>query len=354
MNTLMTNIEHIERMMVRAEIIGEGLIITFADGCNGLIPFDVIPEVGGSSNVVNIELPNMYQVNIHHINGELIELPWDFLRHYCDVDYRPKIEAIAFKGRQTLGKLIREIREKANMTQVELARTAGISRITEVRIENGEQSPRYKTLVAISQALKYPIAELVSGVSPVYTELDMIQVPKPKAELSAYLAKREEVTGAKGAVQIARFKIEEALRKAMGNDWETSVRLLKEAEILEPNDYDNDVEAGIKMVWLCIQKTSIGPLIIRAEKSITDWDYKRATDLLEDISSILVTMGFPLDYDDYSLRVANIASAACGAADRWQSTFALKLDRTLIGISVVKTNTEALIENMVTNKGFRF
>lgn len=47
------------------------------------------------------------------------------------------------------------------MTQERLASEAGIGRVTLVRIENGEQSPRYETLVALAEALKRPPAELL-------------------------------------------------------------------------------------------------------------------------------------------------------------------------------------------------
>ncbi|MBA7589090.1 hypothetical protein ES708_31165 [subsurface metagenome] len=50
------------------------------------------------------------------------------------------------------------------MTQSELAEAAGIGRVTQVRIENGEQSPRYETLAAIAQALRRPITDIIAGI----------------------------------------------------------------------------------------------------------------------------------------------------------------------------------------------
>jgi DNA-binding XRE family transcriptional regulator len=47
------------------------------------------------------------------------------------------------------------------MTQGEIATTAWIGRVTLVRIENGEQSPRDETLVALARAFGQPVAELV-------------------------------------------------------------------------------------------------------------------------------------------------------------------------------------------------
>ncbi|MCH8348642.1 MAG: helix-turn-helix transcriptional regulator [Chloroflexi bacterium] len=40
---------------------------------------------------------------------------------------------------------------------------ADIGRVTLVRIEHGDQSPRYDTLVSLAQALGRPIQEVVAG-----------------------------------------------------------------------------------------------------------------------------------------------------------------------------------------------
>ena len=165
MSVLTARVKHAERMMTQADAINQGIEVTFADGCKGLIPFRDTPEVGRSSHLSSIELPNPYQVNIHGSKGEVVELPWDFVRHYCDASYRSQVVAIASEGRQALGKRIRAIRESGGMTQSELAVAAKIGRVTEVRIENGDQSPRYDTLAAIAQALKRPVADLLAGGS---------------------------------------------------------------------------------------------------------------------------------------------------------------------------------------------
>ena len=167
MGVLTARVKHAERMMTQAAAINQGIEITFADGCRGLIPFGDIPEVGRSSDLSSIELPNPYQVNIRGSKGEVVELPWDFVRHYCDASYRSQVEAVASEVMQSLGKRIQAIRESIGMTQSELAVSAKIGRVAEVRIENGGQSPRYETLVAIAQVFKRPIADLLTGGSPV-------------------------------------------------------------------------------------------------------------------------------------------------------------------------------------------
>jgi len=163
MGLLIARVKDAERMMTRAAATDEGIELTFADGCQGVIPFSDIPEIGNPSDLKGIEMPNPYQVNIRDAKGEVVELPWDFVRHYCDASYQSRVEAVAAAGRKSLGKRIRAVREAAGMTQSDLAAAAGIGRVTEVRIEKGEQSPRYETLVAIARALRRPVTDLLAG-----------------------------------------------------------------------------------------------------------------------------------------------------------------------------------------------
>ncbi len=152
-----------DRMMTSANPLKEGIEFVFADGCRGLVPFGDIPEVKEFENLASIELPNPYEIVLHARSGETVELPWDFARHYCDASYRPRVEAIALAGRQAIGARIRQMRESAGLTQEALGHAANIGRVTLVRIEKGEQSPRYETLASLARALGQPIQELLVG-----------------------------------------------------------------------------------------------------------------------------------------------------------------------------------------------
>ena len=151
------------RMMTSAEPLTEGIEIIFADGRRGLVPFAEIPEVCEGKNLAGVDLPNPYEVILRTNSGQNVELPWDFVRHYCDASYRPRVETVALAGRQAIGVKIRQQRDSAGLTQEALANAANIGRVTLVRIENGEQSPRYETLVSLAQALGRTMVELVSG-----------------------------------------------------------------------------------------------------------------------------------------------------------------------------------------------
>ena len=161
LNTVL--VSNAERMMLSATVQEDGIGLTFADGCRGVVPFADLPEVEGRSEVLDLELPNPYEVILTTSFGERVELPWDFARHFCDRSYRPMVEAIAQQGRQTLGERIRRLRESAGLTQRELASSAGIGRVTVVRLENGEQTPRYVALEAIAGSLGRAVQDLVHG-----------------------------------------------------------------------------------------------------------------------------------------------------------------------------------------------
>ncbi len=156
-------VKNANRMMMVASLLEGGIELSFADGCTGLIPFDDIPEIEKRTRVARLSLPNPYEMVLETKRGERIELPWDFARHYCDATYRPTVEAIAMRGRQTLSKRIRRLRETAGMTQQALASAAGIGRVTLVRIESGEQTPKYQTLSAIARALEKTVGEILVG-----------------------------------------------------------------------------------------------------------------------------------------------------------------------------------------------
>ena len=154
-------VKNANRMMTVASLLEDGIELSFADGSKGLIPYADVPEIKERAAVSSLELPNPYEMVLGTAYGEQVEIPWDFARHYCDASYRPTIEAIAMRGRQTVGERIRHFRESAGLTQEGLAQAADIGRVTLVRLEKGEQTPRFKTLDAIAKALGIRVPELL-------------------------------------------------------------------------------------------------------------------------------------------------------------------------------------------------
>ena len=154
-------VRNADRMMTAAVLLDSGVQCTFADGATGEIPFIDLPELAGGLGLTGLELPNAYELIVRLSDGQQVEIPWDFARHYCDKSYRPTVEAIAAAGRKTLGGRIRRNREAAGISQSELARRAHIGRVTLARLENGGQTPRFTTLNSIAQALDVPVQSLL-------------------------------------------------------------------------------------------------------------------------------------------------------------------------------------------------
>ena len=154
-------VNNANRMMTVANILENGIELSFADGARGLIPYSALPEIGERAALSTLKLPNPYEMVLETTQGETVEIPWDFARHYCDASYRPTVEAMAMRGRHTLGQRIRRLRKSAGLSQDALARAAAIGRVTLVRLEKGEQTPRYKTLGAIARALGVDVSEIL-------------------------------------------------------------------------------------------------------------------------------------------------------------------------------------------------
>lgn len=149
------------RMMTVATLLDDGIELGFADGIKGLMPYAEIPEVKSRQGISRLELPNPYEMVLQATGGQSVEIPWDFARHYCDASYRSAVQALAALGRQTVGGRVRRFRESSGLTQEALAKAAGIGRVTLVRLENGEQSPKFKTLNAVAHALGVTAQDLL-------------------------------------------------------------------------------------------------------------------------------------------------------------------------------------------------
>jgi len=65
-----------------------------------------------------------------------------------------------------LAKKIRELRNRKKLSQEKLARLAGVSFVTIVKIESGEsKNPTIKTMAGIANALGISLDELIKGNS---------------------------------------------------------------------------------------------------------------------------------------------------------------------------------------------
>ena len=152
----------LKRMMTVASLLEDGMANWVSPTePRGSFPTPIFLRSESVRTLSTLELPNPYEMVLKTAQGATVEIPWDFARHYCDASYRPAVEAIAMRGRLTLGQRVRRLRNSAGLSQDALARAAGIGRVTLVRLEKGEQTPRFKTLEAVARALGVGVLDLV-------------------------------------------------------------------------------------------------------------------------------------------------------------------------------------------------
>ena len=153
-----TYVQGAERMLTRAELTLEGIQIRFADDHERMIP---LADLKLNHPPERVTLPDPYILYIHLEGGGTEEIPWDYARHYAEEGYRKRSERAAIQGRRLFGERLGRLRREKDLTQAELAELSGIARVTIARIETGEQSPRYETIIALAKGLDFPVNRLL-------------------------------------------------------------------------------------------------------------------------------------------------------------------------------------------------
>jgi hypothetical protein len=140
--------------------------------------------------------------------------------------------------------------------------------------------------------------------------------------------------------------VREAMTQALDGNWQTAISLVREAVVSLPEEHRVYVNDLIRMVWLCIQKVSVKPLLIDAENSVQSWDYDGARSAVEAILSICQSAKLPLDYEHFSTRMVALAHATCAAASEWKSDVDAKLNRITAGTAAVSIRVEEISERL--------
>lgn len=69
------------------------------------------------------------------------------------------------QDKANVGEKIRSVRQKANLTQEELARKAGIATITLRQYENGKRQPKIEPLKKIASVFDMSVSDFIDGVT---------------------------------------------------------------------------------------------------------------------------------------------------------------------------------------------
>lgn len=67
------------------------------------------------------------------------------------------------RGRQTIAQSLRDLRKASKMTLIDLAARSGLAPSTLSKIEKGQMSPTYDTILSLAEGLNVDISELVTG-----------------------------------------------------------------------------------------------------------------------------------------------------------------------------------------------
>ena len=155
-----------DRIMTRVTWGPNKVSVLFADGRRATLPLDRLRDDDGKqfhTRLTSAHFEDPYTLVLETDDDRKVSLPWDFVRHYTqDRHFAEREQGLARKGREDLGKRLREHREVRGLSQSEAARQSGVARVTLNRVENGEQSPGYETLKRLADLYEASFPSLVT------------------------------------------------------------------------------------------------------------------------------------------------------------------------------------------------
>lgn len=154
------------RMMTRVDVDVEQrrLRVWFADGLSAIVPAEEIEKAGKpvTLDLSEVKLLDPYVILIGNSKGGIEEVPWDLIRHFCDAGFSRSEQMKDELSRRALGARLRRLRERAGLTQNELADKAKVGRATISRIENGRMYAHTATLRRLAKALDIDLVDLIT------------------------------------------------------------------------------------------------------------------------------------------------------------------------------------------------
>lgn len=139
------------------------LEVEFQDDCAGTI---LVEELGLPFSPRTIDEDHFAQkdgLEVKLINDDDEEvLPWDYLRAKIDSEYRNRQKQQQNKELKALGQRLKNFRKAEGLNQEDLAKRAGIGRVTLSRLERGKQEPRFQTLMDLASAMDISFQKLIT------------------------------------------------------------------------------------------------------------------------------------------------------------------------------------------------
>jgi DNA-binding XRE family transcriptional regulator len=131
---------------------GRRLIFLFENGEGYAVSRKSLPGDDGTPIVALQIFDHRGAVSVSQTSGTAYDLPWDSIKHY------------ARGGKQrtfALGERIKKLRKERELTQEDLARAVGISRMQMNRIESDVSKPGLETLMRLADVLGVSLRDMV-------------------------------------------------------------------------------------------------------------------------------------------------------------------------------------------------
>jgi DNA-binding XRE family transcriptional regulator len=120
---------------------------------------DVEPRLRPDTATVSDDL---YAVEVLREDGEVFEIDSASLRSFVDDDAAMRLREAAAESGRLLGERVRKKRERAGLTQKQLAANTGLQQSLISKLERGKHEPRFETLERYADGLGMSVAELVA------------------------------------------------------------------------------------------------------------------------------------------------------------------------------------------------
>ena len=133
---------HLEEVALSTD--GRRVIFLFENGEGYSIARKDLPRDDGTP-ITSIQIfDHRGAVALVQASGETYDLPWDSIKHYAHGGRQKK---------QTIGLILKKLRGERGLTQENLAKAAGLSRVHLTRLENGISTPTLTTLLKLTHIL---------------------------------------------------------------------------------------------------------------------------------------------------------------------------------------------------------
>lgn len=138
---------------VTLSLDGKRLIFIFESGEGYFIARHDLPGDDGTPVTAIQIFDHRGAVSITQASGEIYDLPWDSIKHYARGGHQRQV---------LLGQRLKKLRREHKLSQTDLAKASGLSRMQLARLEKNLSRPNLDTLLNLASTFHMTPRELLS------------------------------------------------------------------------------------------------------------------------------------------------------------------------------------------------